>query len=176
MREVLIEKYGTPAILNNGATLHWKDKNNELHRFNDLPAVINNENDITNTILYYIHGKCHRKNNKPAYIIKNKSNIITEERYYENGYVHRENGPAVITESVIIWVLNGEIHRDADEPSVEYANKRMIAYYQNNIIHRIGKPAKIVGIYNYWYEEGILKDKKIFYSNKFLNYIVNNYI
>ncbi len=79
-------------------------KNGDLHRDDDLPAV------ITHTKLYggdedkqeyYKNGLLHREGDKPAIIIntiKPNGQSIKIERYYKNGKLTRENGlPHTIT-------------------------------------------------------------------------------
>jgi hypothetical protein len=51
-----------------------------------------------------------------------------------------------IDEDAERWYLNGELHRDEDEPAVIFADGARI-WYKNGEIHRVGAPAVI-------YEDG----------------------
>lgn len=67
-------------------------KNGELHRDNDLPAVIDY---YTSTKAWYKDGKLHRDNDLPAVISEYDLDITT--KWYKNGQLHRDNDlPAVI--------------------------------------------------------------------------------
>jgi len=69
----IIYKYGTQC---------WYNKAGELHRENDLPAIIHS----CGTKSWYKNGKRHRDNDLPAVIREDGYNA-----WYKNGKRHREN-------------------------------------------------------------------------------------
>ena len=80
--------------------------NGKLHRDNDKPAIIYQNG----TQYWYFNGKIHRDNDKPA--------IISEAGYKEwlfNGKPHRENGPAIIhPDGNKFWCLNNKSYSEEE--------------------------------------------------------------
>jgi hypothetical protein len=73
-------------------------KNGELHRDNDMPAVI----DYRHRVEYYRNGRLHRDGDNPAYIDNG------EVFYYKDGILHRDNDePAVISRDERGYYKNG---------------------------------------------------------------------
>ena len=86
-------------------------KNGELHRDNDLPAIITpNEKKY-----WYKNGLRHRDNDLPAVILQDEFQF-----WYKNGELHRDNDlPAIIyTDGTQKWFQNGERHRDNNLPAI----------------------------------------------------------
>jgi len=65
----------------------WRNETGELHRENDLPAIIRSDG----TKQWWINGKLHRENDKPAII---RSNGIME--WWFNGRPFRQNKKPII--------------------------------------------------------------------------------
>jgi len=66
----------------------WRNKNGQLHRDNDKPAVISDNG----TQYWYKEGQLHRDHDKPAVIYANGT-----QEWYKEGKCHRENDlPSVI--------------------------------------------------------------------------------
>jgi hypothetical protein len=72
--------------INRKGTELWHNKNGQLHREGDKPAVIYSNGDKC----WCKNGKLHRENN-PAVVYYDGG-----EAWYLNGQQHREGGPAVI--------------------------------------------------------------------------------
>ncbi len=67
--------------------------NDQIHREDDLPAVINYSHNIHT---WYKNGKIHRDGDKPANVLFYKN----EKEWYKDGKLHRGNGkPAVVFEN-----------------------------------------------------------------------------
>jgi len=66
----------------------WRNKKDQIHRDNDLPAIIR----ANGTQLWYKKGKWHRDNDKPAVIHADGT-----QEWYKKGQLHRDNDlPAII--------------------------------------------------------------------------------
>jgi hypothetical protein len=78
---------------------------NELHSFNDQPAIIY----ANGTMKWYQHGKYHRDNDLPATIYSDGGKM-----WYQHGELHRDNDlPVVIySDGSKWWCQHGEMHRD----------------------------------------------------------------
>jgi len=78
----------------------WYNKSGELHRENDMPAVISSTGDKH----WWKNGKRHRDNDLPAVIYLDGYN-----EWYKNGKVHRDNDmPAIIGKYAFkAWYKNG---------------------------------------------------------------------
>ncbi len=122
--------------------LHYK--NGKLHRDNDKPAVYNHIEQKDKYLIYstnefwFKNGKLHRENNNHALRISfdhdfhlkllNIENIINEDHknlhvlvYLKNGLIHREfDNPAYIVESDFYkaYYVNGKLHRDNSLPAL----------------------------------------------------------
>lgn len=68
MRELLIEKYGSPTIVINESHIlnYWKNNKHQYHRINNLPAKIRIYNDGDSVMMYYKKGIVYRE----VYIVK----------------------------------------------------------------------------------------------------------
>jgi antitoxin component YwqK of YwqJK toxin-antitoxin module len=84
--------------LKNGAQ-YWY-KNGEIHRDNNLPAIITSDGSQC----WYQNGEIHRDNNLPAIITSDGTQC-----WYQNGEIHRDNNlPAIITsDGTQQWYKNG---------------------------------------------------------------------
>jgi hypothetical protein len=114
-----------PAIINRHGKMSWYD-HGLIHRDNDLPAIITSEYKT-----WYKYGKVHRDNDKPARVFSDGF-----EEWYQNDKLHRENDqPALIHSDFKSWYRNGLLHRDPDSngnprPSLIHKNGS-INYYTN---------------------------------------------
>lgn len=82
-----ISFYFPAGIFNSNGNQAWF-KDGELHRDNDLPAVIH----INGTQKWYQNGKLHRNNDLPAIIYADGQEV-----WFQNGKLHRDNDlPAVV--------------------------------------------------------------------------------
>lgn len=128
---------------------------------------------------YYLCGKLHRDDDKPAFSGKIDSEYyasreylfstyeeyknafgsipVAEELSYEwwyKGKRHRNNDkPAIIHPEVQIWHTDGEQHRDNDEPAI--ISDIMKKWYKHGLLHRDNdKPAVIHDFMEVWYKNG----------------------
>ena len=100
----------------------WFNKNNEIHRDRDLPAIVDKDSKQ-----WLQHNKRHRDGDKPAVISKNG-----DKAWYQNGKAHREGDlPAIISKNGKYWIKNDKLHRDGDKPAIIKANGEEI-YYKND--------------------------------------------
>ena len=76
MRELLIERFEKPTRITLGGAMVWKNEDGELHRENDLPAIIYADSSK----FWYKNGKLHRENYMPAIIYADGS-----KSWYKNG-------------------------------------------------------------------------------------------
>lgn len=97
-------------------------KDGELHRDNDLPAVIIGDNKE-----WHQHGELHRDGDKPAVIGEDGN-----EEWYQHGELHRDGDkPAIIDEDGNKhWYQHGERHRDGDRPALIFSHGDQ-EWYQN---------------------------------------------
>jgi hypothetical protein len=91
------------------------NSNNQLHSFNDEPAIIHSDG----TKYWYKDGKCHRDNDEPAIVDADGA-----KSWYKDGELHRDNDePAYISSTgTKYWYKDGKCHRDNDEPAVIYSD------------------------------------------------------
>jgi len=103
-RKVLNEKWIKPSYINEYGDMFWYNKYGELHRAEDLPALIYSDG----TKYWYKNGKQHRDGDKPATIWPCGSKY-----WYKNGQKHRNRDkPAIIyTNGLKFWYKNGELIR-----------------------------------------------------------------
>ncbi len=101
----------------------------QLHRDNDLPAVIY----TSGTQEWYQHGKVHRDNDLPAVIYANGMRY-----WYQYDKLHRDNDlPAVIyAGGTQEWYQHDKLHRDNDLPAVIYANGMQCWYQHGKFIRK----------------------------------------
>ena len=109
---------------------------------------------------WFINGKLHRDQDKPAFIwysVSKKSNQKSK-YWYQNGELHREGDqPAVITSAgTQEWYKHGKRHRDGDNPAVITYNG-IRRWYKNGVLHREGNPAVILNDdVKFWFLNGEL--------------------
>lgn len=84
----------------------WYNKNKELHRDEDLPAVISKCNQI-----YYKNGKISRDENKGPAVIANAETMYKVIEYRLDGLLHRLNGPASIAPRLTCYYIYGKLSR-----------------------------------------------------------------
>jgi len=78
----------------------WKNKDGQIHRDGDLPAVIYADG----TKSYYKNGNCHRDGDLPAI-----EWIDGTKKFFKDGKLHRDNGkPAVIFKNKYEYWLDGK--------------------------------------------------------------------
>ena len=89
----------------------------------------------------------------------NDDNSLSAIYYFVNGKLHREDDqPAVeYADGLKYWYQNGSIHRDGDKPAILCANGTK-EWYQNGIFHRDNdQPAfECVDGSRAWYQNGML--------------------
>jgi len=110
-----------PEIINNsngGEIYHWYNENRELHRENDLPAVIQYSRDGSICIKsWYQNGKCHRIC-APAIIWYDNNGYVYKKCWCQNNEYHRISGPARIwynkdgSIDLKHWYLNGYLYSE----------------------------------------------------------------
>lgn len=134
----------------------WLNLSHQIHRENDLPAVINTNGDQ----MWYVNGKKHRLHDRPAIILEGQSGFgrykKNTRKWYINDLCHRDDDlPAIIWgDGTQEWYKKGKLHRDNDLPA--RVRRSCSFWYVNGIIHRDnGKPAVMQcnGI-NIWYVHG----------------------
>ena len=172
MRKVLVEKY-EKSFLKGGATI-FLDKNGDFPRFHDLPAV-----ESSFIAMWVKHGKKHRKHDAPA-VVQKANGIILESQFWFDGNLHREGDkPAIIRRPPDIQTKALIGAGQFTESEIDFSEMKdregdILMYYKNGLLHRKEDPAKIYGKYHFYYENGILKEKKMFYLNKFVDYVFYN--
>jgi hypothetical protein len=91
-------------IVRGGFSTIYYNSDNEMHRGNDLPAIIwaNGSQE------WYVNGVRHRDNDLPTVIWADGSTL-----WYLNEKLHRDNGlPAVIwADGSQFWYVNGKLIR-----------------------------------------------------------------
>lgn len=91
-----------PTKIDEKGTKSWKDKDGNLHRDGDKPALIWFDGRCD----HYKHGMIHRDGDLPACYSPNGEKPIC---YYKNGKLHRDgNKPAVIREDSYEYWVNGK--------------------------------------------------------------------
>ena len=122
----------------------WRNAAGQLHRDNNLPAVIWD----CGTCLWYQKDKLHRDDG-PAVIRADGTQI-----WYKDGKKHRIDGPAVITVDSQMWYQDDKLHR-IDGPAVIQTYELYIwldhhahvgpgeEWYQHGELHRIDGPARV---------------------------------
>ena len=101
MRELLIEKFEKSTDILYDGTMVWKNEDGEIHRENDMPAII-----FINGDKYWCkNGLNHRDRDLPTKIFADDSRI-----WYKNGQRHRNGDkPAIIFASgTREWWKNGK--------------------------------------------------------------------
>jgi hypothetical protein len=118
-------------------TLKWRNEKYRYHR-EDGPARIVKRNGKIIINEWYIDGYRHRKI-YPA--VENQFSDIDENDFYQD----TETGIKV-TNGILKWYNNGELHRDGDNPSIIYRDNffTKLEYYYIDNIHRLLGPAHIL--------------------------------
>jgi len=104
------DRLGEKFIIRNQYNSIAHFKNNQLHRDDDLPAIILTDN----TRYWYQNGMIHRENDKPAVIYSDGT-----KKWFINNQLHRDNDkPAIIIpDGTKYWYKYGKLHRDNDKPA-----------------------------------------------------------
>ena len=122
----------------------------QLHRLNDLPAMI----DHNGRQIWYQHGQVHRDGDRPAVI---ESNGV--QQWYQKDRLHRDGDqPAVIyPNGRQQWYRQDQLHRDEDQPAVVDPNWRQ-EWYQCGRLHRDGDQPAVINHNGRqeWYQHGQL--------------------
>jgi hypothetical protein len=156
----------------------WFNKNHQLHRENNLPAVI--YSDFTKE--YWINGEEYWENGqKIIFNDKTKNPVIDNlkrkmwfndnnqlhrdddlpaivwingtKEWYINGIRCRKNGPAIeMNDGTIFWYEDGLCSRNKDLPAIEYKN----------------------GTKQYWINGVEISERKIILNNKLKNELFKN--
>ena len=158
-REMLIEKYTTPLVNRYNddelsTTFVWTNKNNEIHRLNNLPAVIT-KTKTEYSLEYCVNGVYHRNYDLPSTInllkvfpdIYFDSNSIYDynKSHFKVGYSKyhlewrvkgvpsrlRDQHHKLDTEGARMWINSkGELHRENDMPA-HITKSGTLSWYKN---------------------------------------------
>ena len=81
-----------------------------------IESMTKREVEDEGNILYYLDGKLHRENDKPAVEYSDGT-----KEWYRKGQLHRENdNPAIEwADGTKMWYRKGKRHRENDKPAVE---------------------------------------------------------
>ena len=93
----------------------WYDADYNLHRDNDLPAVVDSNGDQ----FWWQHGQLHRDDGQPAFVEANGDQF-----WYQHGQCHRDGDrPAIVrADGDQFWYQHGQRHRDGGRPAVVWGN------------------------------------------------------
>ena len=110
--------------------IEWRNIDDNLHRENDLPAVVWN---LTKDKEWWYNGKRHRENDKPAITYKCGALFWDNIRRFKrkNEYDIGSWGGGRGRE----WWYNGLRHRKNDKPAIDINNGGKFWYY-NGCVHR----------------------------------------
>ena len=88
-------------------------------RMRIIESITKREVDELRTVSYYLDGKLHRENDKPA--VERADG--TKEWWY-NGRLHRENDKPAIecADGSKYWFYRGKLHRENDNPAIVEAD------------------------------------------------------
>jgi hypothetical protein len=161
MSSIQIPADGSSAVMitDKHGTIRYMNEFGQLHREDDLPAII----ELNGTMTYYQHGLKHRDGDKPAYISSSQQcyyqldslhrdgdkpalihlidNKIVSQAYYQHGLLHRNKGPAMSWDTGSYqYYQHGVLHND-NGPACHYVreNGTQDDYYLN------GKAMSVVG-------------------------------
>lgn len=129
IKEYIEEFCYTDSFIEGKECKIWYISNNDnpfLHRINDKPAVVYEDNYSCE---YWINGIRHRDNDKPALITKESF------KYFKYGKLHRDNDEPAVIESCGTkkWYKHDLLHRSQDKPAIEYYDG-MTEYWVNGIL------------------------------------------
>lgn len=132
---------------------YWRRGN--LHRDNDLPAlIVDREDNDNDSNFWYRDNMLHRDGDLPAIISRNG-----DQKWYNNNELHRDGDlPAIIySNGDKYWFQHGKKHRDGDRPAIMLANGDQYWMIQD-CYHRDGdQPAWILADgTRHWYQSGVL--------------------
>ena len=120
-----------------------------------IEAITKREVDKEGTVLYYLDGKLHRENDKPAVEHANgtkswwyKGELHREndkpsvewpagrKDWYRKGQRHRENDKPAYedVDGTKEWWYNGQRHRENDKPAVEWSDGTKMWYYEGHFL------------------------------------------
>jgi hypothetical protein len=141
-------------------TQEWYNQNNQLHSFNDEPALIKKNGEKW----WYKNGVVHRDNDMPA--IEYVKNIVEKNNKNLNQIEYKT--------TVKNWYINGWLHRDNDKPAIEFeiewtdkTNKREWQWFIHGLRHRDNDAAVIHsdGKKEYWLN-GFSITSNLFFLNQ----------
>lgn len=91
--------------------------------------------------------------------------------YFFENKLHRVNGPAFFRkDELYIWLQNGIIHRDGDEPAFETDDDSWSMWFKNGVKHRESGPAVLTRTQKQFWLNG----KHLSSEEEFINDIRNN--
>jgi len=134
-------------------TKEWHDENGELHRDDDLPAVVFSDKGS----LAICCGALNEYEDR--FVMHNSKSLNNAKMWYRHGKRHRDGDrPAVeLSDGTKEWWKDGELYREEDRPAVEYPGGAK-EWYQNGVLHRDGDRPAIIGSdgTKMWYRNGEL--------------------
>jgi hypothetical protein len=113
----LLDLINKPTEIDSDGTKIWRNKEGQIHRGNDKPAIEYKNGGKE----WWINGQLHRGNDKPAVEYSNGNKY-----WYINGNLHRENDKPAIEykNGGKEWWINGEfIKRNYDSNDIIYNDK-----------------------------------------------------
>jgi hypothetical protein len=139
-----------PAIIDHHGYTVWY-RFGKKHRDNDKPAKeFLTEGSVHRIMEWWVNDQLHRENDLPAIIreiLDDKANYALKHRFecwFKNGVRHRDgNKPAVVdSDGDVSYYKNGFLFREGDLPA--RIERGAISYYKDGVLHRDdGKPAII---------------------------------
>lgn len=130
------------------------EKDHELHRDNDLPALINYDNSIVRQVCYYENGYLNRDNGFPTTLVYSEKGFLLSVSWEKEHILHRENDlPARVKyyENNLVrevnWFYEGKAKRYNDLPTDVYYKSNGLLYREvwcdGDDFHRITGPSVI---------------------------------
>jgi len=62
---------------------------------------------------------------------------VIREEHTENGKFHRVDGPAIVVDGLEAWYINGNLHRDNNEPAITDAITGYKAWFINGVCQKV---------------------------------------
>lgn len=110
----------------------------ELHSFDDEPAVFYTSGVNEGDKLWYKSGFKHRDNDLPALIRSNGCKT-----WYKHGLIHRDDDkPAQISPMGKSWYKNGKLHREGDKHSTKFFDGSKY-WHKEGKLFRLNGPAVV---------------------------------
>jgi len=167
LSENAVESDSVPYEDEFGRKTEYKNKQGQLHRGNDLPAVITFDGKQE----WWVNGKRHRENDQPAIIqTGRRGSHYSRKEWWVDGKQHREGGlPAVIWgDGRKEWWVHGELHREGNKPAIVYGPERFNSkeYWVHGKRHRDNGPAIDKTYSNISDDPGLSYEKKWFINGK----------